>query len=278
MQSGNAFMDQINSERVNREQQRYNEKWYNRQLTDNINLWRMQNEYNAPSAQMQRFRDAGLNPNLIYSQGNPGNAAQLSRPDVQPTQFRMPQSSFADVGRSSLDSIYDIQLKQAQVDNLRAQNSVIKQDALLKSALTRSTLTGEEQKRFDLNFASEMREVSADYAREKNRNLKVQTDYTIDRNIREALMNASNLAEATSRIESMKVQRAKTQQEINQIRQQIRILKQDETIKQLEIDLRKAGINPNDPTYVRILGRVLTDFFDGNMDVKTPSILDFFFK
>lgn len=271
-----GLMDQINTDRVNRDQQRYNEKWYNRQLGDNINLWRMQNEYNTPAMQMQRFKDAGLNPNLIYGQGNPGNAAQLSRPDVQPTQFRMNEQMFGNVGRQSLDSIYDIQLKQAQVDNLRAQNSVIKQDALLKSAITRSTLTGEQQKRFDLDFSTEMRGVSAEYAREKNRNLKVQTDYTIDRNVREALMNTSNLKEAASRIETMKIQRAKTSQEINQIKQQTRILQQDETIKALEIDLRKAGINPNDPTYVRILGRVLTDFFDGNMDLKTPSILDFF--
>lgn len=276
IQGSSGLMDQINTERVNREQQRYNEKWYNRQLGDNINLWRMQNEYNTPAQQMQRFREAGLNPALMYSQGNPGNAVQLSRPDLAQTQFRTSPQSFGDVGRSTLDSIYDIQLKQAQVDNLRAQNSVIKQDALLKSALTRSTLTGEQQKKFDLDFNTEMRGVSADYAREKNRNLKVQTDYTIDRNVREALMNTSNLKEAVSRMETMKLQRAKTIQEINNIKQQTRILQQDETIKSLEIDLRKAGINPNDPTYIRILGRVLTDFFDGNMDLKTPSILDFF--
>lgn len=29
--------------------------------------------YNSPEAQMQRFKDAGLNPNLIYGQGSPGN-------------------------------------------------------------------------------------------------------------------------------------------------------------------------------------------------------------
>lgn len=271
-----GLMDQINTERVNRQQQRYNEKWYNRQLGDNINLWRMQNEYNTPAAQMARFKEAGLNPNLIYGQGNPGNAAQLSRPDLQPTQFRMNEQAFANVGRQSLDSIYDIQLKQAQVDNLRAQNSVIKQDAILKSALTRSTLTGEQQKRFDLDFASELRGTSADYQREKLRNLKTQTDYTLNRDVREALTNSSNISEALQRIETMKIQRAKTSQEINNIKQQTRILKQDERLKELELDLRRQGINPNDPMYIRVLGRVLSDFFDGALDIKTPSILDFF--
>lgn len=40
-----------------------------------VAMWNMQNEYNTPSAQMQRFKDAGLNPMLIYQQGNPGNAS-----------------------------------------------------------------------------------------------------------------------------------------------------------------------------------------------------------
>lgn len=40
------------------------------QNKQNIKLWNMQNEYNSPKAQMQRYIDAGLNPNLIYSQQN----------------------------------------------------------------------------------------------------------------------------------------------------------------------------------------------------------------
>lgn len=31
------------------------------------------NAYNSPAAQMRRYQKAGLNPNLIYSQGTPGN-------------------------------------------------------------------------------------------------------------------------------------------------------------------------------------------------------------
>ena len=40
-----------------------------------------QNEYNSPAAQMQRYAQAGLNPNLVYTQGNPGN--QTSIPNYQ---------------------------------------------------------------------------------------------------------------------------------------------------------------------------------------------------
>lgn len=40
-----------------------------------IEMWEMQNRYNSPAAQMSRFSEAGLNPMLIYQQGNPGNAS-----------------------------------------------------------------------------------------------------------------------------------------------------------------------------------------------------------
>ena len=49
---------------------------YERQLDDNI-AWRQHaEEYNSPSAQMQRYRDAGINPMYIVSQGAGGNIVQ----------------------------------------------------------------------------------------------------------------------------------------------------------------------------------------------------------
>lgn len=50
----------------------------------NLELWKLQNEYNSPSAQMQRYQDAGLNPNLIYSQQNTAQSpASASAPSFR---------------------------------------------------------------------------------------------------------------------------------------------------------------------------------------------------
>lgn len=51
---------------------------YQRQME----MWGIQNQYNSPAAQMQRFLDAGLNPHLIYGQGNAGNSS--STPQYNP--------------------------------------------------------------------------------------------------------------------------------------------------------------------------------------------------
>lgn len=50
-----------------------------------LEAWNMENEYNSPKAQMQRYQDAGLNPNLIYGQSNTAGSIgnyQLDTPDV----------------------------------------------------------------------------------------------------------------------------------------------------------------------------------------------------
>jgi len=44
-----------------------------------LQMWHTQNLYNSPKAQMQRFREAGLNPNLIYGRGNAGNATAMPK-------------------------------------------------------------------------------------------------------------------------------------------------------------------------------------------------------
>lgn len=55
-------------------QYQYNSELQNKQNLFNLNMWNLQNAYNSPQAQMRRYEKAGLNPALIYSQGNPGNA------------------------------------------------------------------------------------------------------------------------------------------------------------------------------------------------------------
>ena len=67
-----------------------------KQNEQNLQLWNLMNEYNSPKNQMQRYAEAGLNPNLIYQQGTPGNAgsqATAGKPDVkiQPNADRMLQ-------------------------------------------------------------------------------------------------------------------------------------------------------------------------------------------
>lgn len=93
----------------------------------NLKLWQMQNDYNAPSAQMARFKQAGLNTNLMYTQGNSGNAAPPA--PGSPVHYQAPSIDLPNVLNiinqyaDYLNKRQDIRVKQAQEDYITQQGS-----------------------------------------------------------------------------------------------------------------------------------------------------------
>ena len=81
-----------------REQGKQNMELAKYQFDKNLEMWNLQNQYNTPVAQMQRYRDAGLNPNLIYSQGSSGNASGMP-------EFHAPQAT---LDTSKADAINNV--------------------------------------------------------------------------------------------------------------------------------------------------------------------------
>lgn len=80
--------------------------------------WQLENEYNSPSAQMQRYQDAGLNPNLIYGQQNTSGSIG----EYQPSAVTPIESVGETVGQTidaAITNFFDVYQKnqaiQAQV-------------------------------------------------------------------------------------------------------------------------------------------------------------------
>ena len=61
-----GFLDYIGSVYTQGQQRKAATVAYNRQKE----FWNMQNEYNTPTKQVERLKAAGLNPALMYGQGN----------------------------------------------------------------------------------------------------------------------------------------------------------------------------------------------------------------
>lgn len=75
--------NQIDKQIAAQKEENEKNRAYNLQLAQMQNAWNQEqwereNEYNSPVNQMKRFEEAGLNPDLMYGQGNSGNAMQLS--------------------------------------------------------------------------------------------------------------------------------------------------------------------------------------------------------
>ena len=92
-------------------------------------LLNFQLDYNTPYNQMARFKEAGLNPALVYGQGSPGNMQSApSVPVAAPA--RRADYSFALPMIGTM--LQDARLKEAQADllNEKTDESQIKQDLM----------------------------------------------------------------------------------------------------------------------------------------------------
>ena len=89
--SGKQAQQQVFGDYTKKDMSDYSQAAYNylmkqQEQAYNLELWRMTNEWNSPAAQMQRYQDAGLNPNLIYGQQNTAQApASASAPSFRST-------------------------------------------------------------------------------------------------------------------------------------------------------------------------------------------------
>lgn len=166
----NAF-NAVSTAFQNRKQRKWNEKMYERQRADALADFNMQNEYNSPAAQMARLKEAGLNPNLVYKNGADNTGGPVRSSSVEGWKPQAPQVDASFVA-PALSSIYDIQVKQAQVDNIKAATTVAAMEAALKAAQTVDTGLSAERKKFDLGLSKDLRVVSLETAVEGLRQLR----------------------------------------------------------------------------------------------------------
>lgn len=127
----NFFQSRRNTDRTNAANMRLAQFQYSKDLE----MWNRTNEYNSPENQMLRLKAAGLNPNLVYGNqgGVAGNAPQGSMP-----KFNAPtaQYNYSPLEVPSMIGMFqDIQMRQAQIDNLREQRNVIRESAVNKNFL-----------------------------------------------------------------------------------------------------------------------------------------------
>lgn len=120
----NARQQQFQASQAEK-QRKYETQMYERQQADALTQWQRQNDYDSPTAQMQRFRDAGLNPNLIYGQMSQGSAAEM--PSASPsdlrdtTDYRSPYVSSLGAFIESANQFNQQRLQEAQIRHLDAQ-------------------------------------------------------------------------------------------------------------------------------------------------------------
>lgn len=99
---------------------------YNRDIA----FWEKQNQYNSPQQMMDRWKMAGLNPNLIYGGANSGGASTSSVKSPVVESGAEPRFMIGNVPQM-ISQFQDVELKHAQIDNVKAQTDQTKNNTLL---------------------------------------------------------------------------------------------------------------------------------------------------
>jgi len=117
---------------TNRAQKRSNLEMYNTQRQDALADWNRQNQYNSPEAQMTRFKEAGLNPHLIYGQMT--TAQPIKTPEAKAPNYVAPQANPDDF--NILGRQYALETQRLQTENMKYQGDLIKAQILKNESET----------------------------------------------------------------------------------------------------------------------------------------------
>lgn len=108
-------------------------------------MYARNNAYNTPAAQMERYKAAGLNPDLIYSQGDSGNASFPEAPSQAstPTASVIPKNTYGDTAAIAAQTgLMTAQAKalESQAKKIDTEESLLTADYLLRKARTESDI------------------------------------------------------------------------------------------------------------------------------------------
>lgn len=248
------------AKKANAEERAWNEKMFDKQNQRDIDFWKMQNAYNDPSAQMNRLGDAGLNPHLMYGSGSnaaSGNASPIathSAPSYTPrVQNYNEISQVGNLAANSLNLIYDIQQKKANIALTDAQAKATLANSANREFMNRFNTPEYEEAMKQALPRNAMSDMSY-----KQGSLDIQN---LDRMTKEATTQTARemagLFENGERGANLFIQKY-TQDLKNAVLLNDGMRYQNE-LKKLELDLNRKGIQKNDPIYMRIIGRILTD-------------------
>lgn len=122
------------------------------QYSKDLEMWNRGNEYNSPTQQMERLKAGGLNPAMVYGGGSGGasgtTATSLPKYNAPTAQFNYaPDQGIA----PALSAFQDMEIKQAQLDNLRAQRSATVQETVNKKVYENYMKGGAEGRWLDVD-------------------------------------------------------------------------------------------------------------------------------
>lgn len=230
------------------EQREWNTAMAREQRSFDLEMWNRANEYNSPQMQMARFKEAGLNPHLIYGKGTAGNATPMRSPDVKP--YSRAEAKNVLEGANAFGDFQRFKNLEAQTDNVKTNSALQKAETANKviEGLVK-TKNWELIKEFSHDYAEAFK---GDLAKRKFDGYKAETDSEISE------AQADNIADNIKADLKLK-------------ESQVKKMDAETALKEIDKKLwEEERIRPADPYYLRIVSDILTSFGLNIKDILNP--------
>jgi len=242
----------------NQEERAWSNEMFEKQNKRDTDFWNMQNAYNDPSAQMQRLKDAGLNPNLVYGTGADATAGPIATHSAPSPRTEAPrETGSAAMGGAISKSIFDfLNVEQAKA-NIARTNADTKQinastastefDNAVKEKVGYHSFGDTKLFENEAKQAGSQKQL-AEFEAWKAGSLTDGTNADKDSPVSKAIRAGYDTA----------VEKLKYQRELNDI------AGAEKTITQYKANLAAQGIDPSTPWYMKIISKLLNDYAGGS--------------
>ena len=249
--------------KTNLKSRQFAESMYQWQRNDALADWNRQNEYNSPTQQMKRLKEAGLNPNLIYGNGN-ATAISSSQPRGSNAPAWTPHAPQVDPGAIGevVSKYFDTKIKQAQYDNLVATKENIDADTAQKRSTTENIGIKSNRAQFDLDLEKELRDLTIQTRLYGTAKIKQEVNNMFSANQRAEISNSQSIAESVERVLLMKKREGQITWDNQRIQATTANIKADTQIKEAELLLRKQGFTSSTPQFQRLIGKIVNNLSD----------------
>lgn len=168
-------------------------------------MYEKNNSYNSPAAQMRRLKDAGLNPDLMYSRGDVGNATAPEAPAQAPTpRFNViPTNTYGQTAQIAADAglkAAQSRLAESQSKKADTEESLLTADYLLRKARNESDIELNNSTIYVNHELGQLNHAEAEVAAKKLEEIDVA------------------MSEARERINTMKAQQSQIDENIVQMK------------------------------------------------------------
>lgn len=238
---------------------RYDQKVFRQQQAANQQAWTMQNEYNSPVAQMERLREAGLNPKLVYGKGADNTASPINVPNQNISK----RNPIAFNPAESLFTAQDLRLKQAQYDNLRANNTVLAQDAILKGVAIAKGGVEMARTKWEMEKSKGLFGYMMDAAKLNVQNMAQNLQIKKGTYEMQMAVQMQGLQKGVVSMAYQKAATARTLAEKQRIYQDIELMKKSGMLKDWELKMIEKGIDPKSPWWMKTMNAIYDNLGTG---------------